>query len=64
MITYGVPQGRILGPLLFLLYINDLSNALNGNVLSFADDTTIYISAVNIDILYHKANSEVKALKD
>jgi hypothetical protein len=49
-VKYGVPQGSIVGSLLFLLYINDLPSALStDDKLLYVDDTNILVSGTNID---------------
>ena len=64
-ITCGVPQGSILGSLLFLIFVNDLHEVTKYlDPITFADDTNLFYSHKNIKTLFQIVNSELNLVNE
>ena len=63
-ITAGLCQGSILGPLFFLIYINDLSKNLSSNPRLSADDTCLFSVVHNLNTSTNNLNEELKKIND
>ena len=61
-INAGVPQGSVLGPLLFLIYVNDISDSLLSLTRPFADDSSLFYSAASLEYIQGIINNDLHIL--
>ena len=62
-IPCGVPQGIILGPLLFLCYVNDMSSSVNCNLLLYADDSVLFTSGIDPKVISETRSKELESCR-
>ena len=60
-VSSGVPQGSVLGPILFVIFINDIDDGICGNILKFADNTKLFCK-VGFDINCAKLRADLRKL--
>ena len=63
-IKSGVPQGSVLGPLLFLIYVNDLEKGIHSSIKFFADDTSLFSTANDPNVTALELNHDLKLISD
>ena len=64
LLKYGVPQGSVLGPILFLVYVNDINQLeLNGDIWIFADDTSLIYQSDRAEQNVHAMQSDIRQLE-
>ena len=60
VVTAGVPQGSVLGPILFLIYVNDIAESVLSLTRLFADDSSLYFSASSLDDIEGIMNHDLR----
>ena len=63
-LSYGVPQGSILGPLIFLLYVNDMSNSVDCDLFLYADDSCLVFTGPDVKTIETNLNRNLNSLCD